>query len=237
MRNEPDAYLFHEHLEENNHAFYFHEFADAAKRHGLEYLAEADLSDMLVSNFPPEVAADAAACGDGHHPHGAVHGLRAQPPVPADAARASGRTYPAQPRWPDAVKGSADHFGSSARIGAARPGARRERDVPRPQAVAKHNIVDALTKSALLVMGARWPQCLPFEELTAMSPRPPEAGDRRCADRERRRKVVRRPNAAGLRGARRGIAGGRASARRRALRATGRRVRSPGCSSRAAPRR
>ena len=56
IRNEPDAYLFHEHLEEHNDAFYFHEFADAAKRHGLEYLAEADLGDMLVSNFPPEVA-------------------------------------------------------------------------------------------------------------------------------------------------------------------------------------
>jgi SAM-dependent methyltransferase len=56
IKNAADAYLFHDHLEENNQAFYFHEFTDAAKRHGLVYLAEADLNDMLVSNFPPEVA-------------------------------------------------------------------------------------------------------------------------------------------------------------------------------------
>jgi hypothetical protein len=56
IRNEADAYLFHEHLEENNQAFYFHEFADDAARHGLVFSAEADLGDMLVSKFPPEVA-------------------------------------------------------------------------------------------------------------------------------------------------------------------------------------
>ena len=33
----------------------------------------------------------------------------------------------------------------------------------------KHNITDALTKAALLVLSSRWPACVPFEELFAMS--------------------------------------------------------------------
>ena len=56
IRNEPDAYLFHDHLEEINDPFYFHQFADAARRHELQYLAEADFGDMLLSKFPPKVA-------------------------------------------------------------------------------------------------------------------------------------------------------------------------------------
>src|SRR5262249_11749279 len=36
-----DAYVFHEHLEPVNEAFYFHQFAKAAREHGLVYLAEA----------------------------------------------------------------------------------------------------------------------------------------------------------------------------------------------------
>ncbi len=56
IRNEPDAYLFHDHLEEINDPFYFHQFAEAARRHELQYLAEADFGDMLLSKFPPKVA-------------------------------------------------------------------------------------------------------------------------------------------------------------------------------------
>ena len=51
-----DAYLYHDHLEETNQPVYFHQFAAAAKQHGLQYLAEADFSRMLLSNFPPQVA-------------------------------------------------------------------------------------------------------------------------------------------------------------------------------------
>jgi methyltransferase-like protein len=54
--NEQDAYLFHDHLEENNEPVYFHQFAAAAARHGLQYLGEADFSSMLMMNFPPHVA-------------------------------------------------------------------------------------------------------------------------------------------------------------------------------------
>ena len=49
-----DFYLAHEHLEEENEAFYFHEFIAAARRHGLKYLAEA-IYHTNIDALPPEV--------------------------------------------------------------------------------------------------------------------------------------------------------------------------------------
>jgi len=56
LRNMPDAYIFHEHLEEVNEPLYFRDFVGRAARHGLKYLAEADFATMLTSRFEPEVA-------------------------------------------------------------------------------------------------------------------------------------------------------------------------------------
>jgi SAM-dependent methyltransferase len=36
IRNAPDTYLFHDHLEEVNEPVYFHQFAEAAQRHGMQ---------------------------------------------------------------------------------------------------------------------------------------------------------------------------------------------------------
>ncbi len=47
----PDFYFAHEYLEEENGAFYFHEFASAAARHRLQYLGEPSLSQMLPHNL------------------------------------------------------------------------------------------------------------------------------------------------------------------------------------------
>ena len=52
----PDYYILHEHLEELNEPLYFHQFMERAQRHGLQYLADADVSTMLASRFPPQVA-------------------------------------------------------------------------------------------------------------------------------------------------------------------------------------
>lgn len=51
-----DYYLHHDHLEENNHPLYFHEFARKLAVNGLQYLGEAEFSTMVSANFPPEVA-------------------------------------------------------------------------------------------------------------------------------------------------------------------------------------
>jgi methyltransferase-like protein/predicted O-methyltransferase YrrM len=55
LRLQQDSYLLHDHLEEQNAPIYFHQFAERAARHGLQYLGEADFHTMLTSNFPKEV--------------------------------------------------------------------------------------------------------------------------------------------------------------------------------------
>lgn len=51
-----DSYLFHDHLEDTNEPVYFHEFIERAGRHGLQYLAEADVSSMMIDNLPLNAA-------------------------------------------------------------------------------------------------------------------------------------------------------------------------------------
>jgi methyltransferase-like protein/SAM-dependent methyltransferase len=50
-----DSYVLHEHLEEKNQPVYFHEFAEEASKHNLQYLSEADFSLMITTNFAPQV--------------------------------------------------------------------------------------------------------------------------------------------------------------------------------------
>ena len=57
LGKQPDSYLFHDHLEDFNEPVYFHEFADHADRHGLQFLAEADFGAMNATSLSPETAA------------------------------------------------------------------------------------------------------------------------------------------------------------------------------------
>ena len=56
LRKRGDWYLAHDHLEGVNEPIYFHQFAERAMSHRLQYLADAEFSTMLASNFPPKVA-------------------------------------------------------------------------------------------------------------------------------------------------------------------------------------
>jgi methyltransferase-like protein/cyclopropane fatty-acyl-phospholipid synthase-like methyltransferase len=53
-----DSYVYHEELEEVNDPIYFHEFAAWAARHNLQYLSEANFSDVFLNDFPPQVTKD-----------------------------------------------------------------------------------------------------------------------------------------------------------------------------------
>lgn len=55
IKNKPDAYLLHDHLEENNHAFYLQDFVKMANAHGLAYIADTDLTTQGKVNPPPEL--------------------------------------------------------------------------------------------------------------------------------------------------------------------------------------
>jgi hypothetical protein len=57
LRQQPDFYIFHEHLEEVNQAFYFHEFMELATAHGLRYLGESEIKLMLTHDLAPNVVA------------------------------------------------------------------------------------------------------------------------------------------------------------------------------------
>jgi methyltransferase-like protein/cyclopropane fatty-acyl-phospholipid synthase-like methyltransferase len=53
---QPDSYLFHEHLEDDNEPLYFYQFMERTEAAGLQYLSDADFSTMVPANFGAEVA-------------------------------------------------------------------------------------------------------------------------------------------------------------------------------------
>ncbi len=56
-----DAYLYHEHLEDENRPTYFHKFARRASQHGLQFLCEAEVGAMALGRFPQPLAEAATA--------------------------------------------------------------------------------------------------------------------------------------------------------------------------------
>ena len=56
LRQLPDSYLLHDHLEEVNDPVYFYQFADQAAAKGLQFLGEGQVGSMFISQFAPEVA-------------------------------------------------------------------------------------------------------------------------------------------------------------------------------------
>jgi len=59
VARDPDKryYFAHEYLEDDNHPFYVLDFIERASRHGLQYLADAELVDMELDNMAPEPSA------------------------------------------------------------------------------------------------------------------------------------------------------------------------------------
>ncbi|MDT8398036.1 MAG: class I SAM-dependent methyltransferase [Pseudomonadales bacterium] len=57
LSGKEDYYLLHDHLEDDNHPIYFHEFMQRARTAGLDFLGDTDLHTMLVDNLPPSVSA------------------------------------------------------------------------------------------------------------------------------------------------------------------------------------
>jgi methyltransferase-like protein/2-polyprenyl-3-methyl-5-hydroxy-6-metoxy-1,4-benzoquinol methylase len=55
LRNQPDSYIFHEHLERSNQPLYFHEFVSHIARFDLQYLGESEVRTMMPASFPSGV--------------------------------------------------------------------------------------------------------------------------------------------------------------------------------------
>jgi methyltransferase-like protein/SAM-dependent methyltransferase len=63
LRGRPDPFVLYDQLADVNAPVYFHEFIERAARHGLQYLAEAEISTMMAQRLGPEVAATVARFG------------------------------------------------------------------------------------------------------------------------------------------------------------------------------
>lgn len=163
IRTQPDAYLFHDHLEETNEPMYFHQFAEAAGRHQLQYLAEANFSEMLISHFPPQVGETLRRIAPDvvrmeqyidflrnrtFRQTLLLHqGLTVQRNLEGQVLKGLYVVSPAQPvsAQPSLAERVAESFRS-----------------PNGATVATSN---AVTKAALLLLAQRWPLGLAFEEL------------------------------------------------------------------------
>ena len=86
-----DTYLFHEHLEADNHPVYYHEFVSAAAAAGLTAFAPARF-DVVELGLAPEVRQTIARIAD-DPVRREQYRFRPQPDVPPD---------PADPRQPSA---------------------------------------------------------------------------------------------------------------------------------------
>jgi methyltransferase-like protein/SAM-dependent methyltransferase len=161
----PDAYLIHDHLEEVNEPIYFHQFVEAAQRHDMQYLAEADFSTMTPANLPPQVAAglrhiapDIVALEqylDFLHNRAfrqtlLVHqGVTLNRNLNAHSVQAFQIASPVRPvsQTPSLTQGANESF--------------------RAPNGATFNTVSTITKAALLLLMRQWPAALPFTQLVA----------------------------------------------------------------------
>ena len=161
-----DAYLGHDHLEENNEAFYFHEFVDAAHRHHLQYLAEAEFSAM-APQIPGElkdtlrrIASDLIAREQYldflHHRsfrqtllvHAGVHINRKLEPQTLRRFDIAAAIQPVSAN-PVLEQGANEGF--------------------RTASGASISTVSAISKAALMELEQSWPLALPFDELLTRS--------------------------------------------------------------------
>ena len=63
LRDKADYYLLHEHLEAVNEPIYFHEFAERAAEHKLQYIAEAEWGASSLEGFGPNAEKIVRALG------------------------------------------------------------------------------------------------------------------------------------------------------------------------------
>ena len=64
IMNQADNYIFHDHLEETNKQYYFHEFMKEAAKRKLQYLSDTNISSMYIGNMPSKVIDKLGSIGD-----------------------------------------------------------------------------------------------------------------------------------------------------------------------------
>lgn len=165
LRNENN--IFHDELGEINDSFFFHDFCDEARRHGLQYLAEGDYVQMRDHNYPAPVR---------------------------EALRQLGKNRVAREQYLDFLSGrrfrqtllcraelplrfgfspgtiARFHVACMARPVSSKPDLAS--DAPEKFAGEKDATMEVslpLAKAALVVLAEIWPRALPFPELLAQA--------------------------------------------------------------------
>jgi methyltransferase-like protein len=164
IRTQHDAYLYHEHLEEINAPCYFHEFAAAAKRHRLQYLADVEMSTMLLSGFAPQVVQTLKRLG--------TDLIRAEQYMDFLRNRTFRQTLLVHDdltirRAVDAAVARDFYVASPARTDSLDRSPAKGVIVTYHSAKGRFSTSSPVTKSAMGLLGQRWPLGMPFEELLA----------------------------------------------------------------------
>lgn len=161
-----DYYLHHDHLEENNHPVYFHEFARRLGVNGLQYLGEADFSTMVSTNFAPEVAKTLHDLGA----HDIVQMEQYMDFVRCRYFRQTlvcHSTVRLNRQLRPAIVKNLFLASQAALEPAATPAGAPEVETFRTPGGRGISCSSALTKSALRMLLRKWPMSIPFPELFA----------------------------------------------------------------------
>ncbi len=163
IRGQPDAYIFHDHLEEINEPFYFHQFIEEAARSDLQFVGEAEFGSMMVTNFTPQVAETLRKI--------APDIVRMEQYMDFVRNRTFRQTLLTHSNVPITRALNAQlvrefHIASSARAVSSKPSV--DQGVPeqfRSITGATLSTAHAITKAAFLVLAEHWPQTVSFEQL------------------------------------------------------------------------
>lgn len=167
LRQSPDAYLFHDYLEEHNSPVYFHEFIERAAAHQLRYLAEANLCAMQLQNFPEQVGQVLQrVCNDMIQLEQYMDFLRNSTFRRTLLCHAN--HTPNYGLDPDIL--ARFFFASSLRPVSSRPDLHSSirEDFRGPSGSSAFSI-HPVVKAALVVLGEAWPRFLPLKELCSQA--------------------------------------------------------------------
>jgi methyltransferase-like protein/SAM-dependent methyltransferase len=163
VREKPDSYLLHEHLEEFNEPIYFHQFVERAARHGLQYLGESELGAMMTGTFPQAVAQTLKRV--------AVDSVQMEQFMDFLHNRMFRQTLLCHQGIPltrtlDPVKLAAFHVASPARPASVQPELHSEKaeEFRAPNLHALSSQVP-LVKAAMVHLAEIWPEAMPFPQL------------------------------------------------------------------------
>jgi methyltransferase-like protein len=157
-----DAYLFHEHLETYNSPLYFYQFMERAEAAGLQYLADADFSTMLLQNLPPQA----------REPFGRLPLLQQEQYMDFIRGRRFRKTLLCRRevelrRNITAATMKQFHFSLTAPVAFQNVDIRNERPVEFTAGDGKLTTTNRVMKAAMLLLQEAQPRSLPFAQLYA----------------------------------------------------------------------